>query len=58
MTAADMCLSKNGRYPKKRYTSEAAARRDLHRSHRFRHRRWPSLFHCECGGWHLTSGAS
>jgi len=52
MTAA-MCMNRQG-YPKKRYTSEAAAKRDLHRSHRFRHRRWPSLFKCEsCHTYHL-----
>jgi len=50
------CLQGNGVAPKKRYSSEQAARRDLARKHRWRSRRFPRTYHCPgCGGFHLTA---
>jgi hypothetical protein len=50
------CLSADGR-PKKRYVSEAAAKRDLLRSHRWRRRATlPVPYRCPCGYFHLTRG--
>ena len=55
MTVATMhCFNKAG-YPKERFESERAAKRALGKKRNYRNRRYPRVYACGCGGYHLTS---
>ena len=50
-----ICVNATGR-PRERFESERAARRALAHKRRMRHSRWPGVYRCECGHYHLTKG--
>ena len=48
------CVNAQG-YPKETFPSAEAAKRALAHKRRWRKRRWPHIYHCPCGGFHLTA---
>lgn len=55
MALTAYCVNTNGQ-PKERFCSERQARRAVAHKRRFRNRRFPAVYHCPCGGYHLTTG--
>ena len=52
------CLAAVGNRPKERFLSERAAKRACAHKRSLRNRRWPRVYKCPCGWFHLTKGGS
>jgi len=50
-----ICVNAMGR-PRERFESQRAARRALAHKRRMRHGRWPRVYRCDCGSFHLMKG--